>query len=376
MIQADRPHAVRFWDLSPETATVAAISVSITWVIVLLRCFTRLYIVKAFGCDDKLMVLAMVLYTAFGVFATLSARSRTGTLLDQLTNAEYRRVAVYLWICFWFYFFIMAIAKVSIACFLLRLTRVRAHRLVIKGTVVGAAVFGMATMGVAVFQCRPVNYFWDKTISGTCLDPRLYAKISLIINGIASLTSDLVLALTPAWIMAGLQMKWTTKIGLILLMSLGCLCNISVISRWVLLSRNPNPNDPATGLDVAGWTTLEQGMVISAGSLASIWPLARWTRVKLGLSRRTRTADTSASGPIRVRTSTTLAASYQRISQTVSTPPIPLSEMHVSTRCTTTVEEMCPADVHDGCRHLTRVTACKYDSVETLKQVPPVHLRV
>ncbi|KAK3323267.1 hypothetical protein B0T19DRAFT_401603 [Cercophora scortea] len=354
----------RFWDLSPDTKTVAIVSVSLTWLVVLLRIFTRFYIVKAFGIDDKLMTVAMLLYTAFGINITFSATSRTGTLLDQLTNAEYLRVAVFLWVCF-FYFVTIAIAKISIACFLLRLTRVRAHRIVVKSAVVGSCLFGFATMIAAMFQCKPVNFFWDKSIPGSCLNPKLYAKISLIINGVASLSSDLVLALTPAWM----------------------ICNISVIARWVLLSENSNPNDPAHGLDVAGWTTLEQGLVISAGSLASVWPLARWARKKLRPANSPTTLDgtsagTGASGlgQTRIRTSSTVvAASYQRMPQTVydGILPIPLGEIRVQTRCSTTVEEIGPVlqTIGGVVRHVARVTAGQHDSVETLKEVAQVHFR-
>lgn len=45
---------------SESIAIVASISLAISLVTVLLRCFVRVKIMRAFGWDDRLMVLAMV----------------------------------------------------------------------------------------------------------------------------------------------------------------------------------------------------------------------------------------------------------------------------------------------------------------------------
>lgn len=47
-------------DRSPVVKAVAATFCSIAFVTVLLRCYARLFVVKAFGVDDGAMVLSMV----------------------------------------------------------------------------------------------------------------------------------------------------------------------------------------------------------------------------------------------------------------------------------------------------------------------------
>lgn len=44
----------------PELLAVNIVFCSLTGIIVLLRCYTRVFIVKAFGTDDWIMLLAMV----------------------------------------------------------------------------------------------------------------------------------------------------------------------------------------------------------------------------------------------------------------------------------------------------------------------------
>jgi hypothetical protein len=52
-------------DRSLEVKVVAAVFVAIASVTVILRCYVRLFVVKAFGWDDGAMVIAMVFYPPF-----------------------------------------------------------------------------------------------------------------------------------------------------------------------------------------------------------------------------------------------------------------------------------------------------------------------
>jgi hypothetical protein len=49
-------------DRSLEVKVVAAVFVAIASVTVILRCYVRLFVVKAFGWDDGAMVIAMVFH--------------------------------------------------------------------------------------------------------------------------------------------------------------------------------------------------------------------------------------------------------------------------------------------------------------------------
>lgn len=82
-------------DRSLEVKAVAATFMSVASVTVLLRCYVRLRIVKAFGWDDGAMVIAMVCFP----FASVDRRSLTGPVIlfhvlrmhDRRQSIRYRK---------------------------------------------------------------------------------------------------------------------------------------------------------------------------------------------------------------------------------------------------------------------------------------------
>lgn len=56
-------------DRSVEVKAVAATFVSIACVTVILRCYVRLRIVRSFGWDDGVMVIAMVCFSDGALFS-------------------------------------------------------------------------------------------------------------------------------------------------------------------------------------------------------------------------------------------------------------------------------------------------------------------
>jgi hypothetical protein len=55
-------------DRSVEVTAVAAVFMSVATVAVLLRCYVRGFLIKAFGWDDAVMVVAMVYSTVFATW--------------------------------------------------------------------------------------------------------------------------------------------------------------------------------------------------------------------------------------------------------------------------------------------------------------------
>ena len=71
-----------------------------------------------------------------------------------------------------------------------------------------------------VLACTPVAYNWDHTLDGHCnitLDALLYSSMA------TNLATDLYVFILPLPALAGLKMKKSRKIGLILTFMLGAL---------------------------------------------------------------------------------------------------------------------------------------------------------
>ncbi|KAK3323266.1 hypothetical protein B0T19DRAFT_462746 [Cercophora scortea] len=273
-------------DVSPMILVLASLGIGISVVVTILRCATRVWVVKAFGVDDGLMSAAMLTYSVYILLMMVNLSFGLGhTPIGLLPQQNQVIIMRDIWMGYIFYFCTMALAKSSIGWFLLRVTINRTHHQIVY-TAIGATVSScLLAAFVLAFQCAPVNYFWDRSNpgSGVCTEPGTLIKASFYPYGAVTIATDFTLALLPAWIVSHLQMNLKTKLALIGLMALGCLSSSAVIARWVLFARESDPNSSyhATA-EIAAWTMTEQFLIITVGSLATLRPLLGLVRYKLG----------------------------------------------------------------------------------------------
>lgn len=67
--------------------------------------------------------------------------------------------------------------------------------------------------------CRPIRYFWDKSVAGYCSS----ALPALTANFVINLVADIVILIMPVPTFFGLHIPWKQKLGLILIFALGIL---------------------------------------------------------------------------------------------------------------------------------------------------------
>ena len=123
-----------------------------------------------------------------------------------------------------------------------------------------------------MFQCTPVNYFWDKTIKGgTCL-PNALITIGMS-NGVLSFVGDLFILAMPIPMILKLNLNARRKAALIAMFLLGAFVCLTSIFRFVaLLSINVKDltfTQVAPGL----WTYVELGIGITSGNLPLLRPI-------------------------------------------------------------------------------------------------------
>ena len=95
--------------------------------------------------------------------------------------------------------------KTSLILFYYRVFGVaRGFRYTLAGAECIVASYFLACFFVTIFECKPISYFWDKTIPGSCIDQIQFYKW----NGVANLLIDfMILSLT-------IPMVWRLKIAL------------------------------------------------------------------------------------------------------------------------------------------------------------------
>lgn len=136
----------------------------------------------------------------------------------------------------------MVLSKISIGCFLLRISVRRLHTWIIYAAMFISTVACTALFFVTLFQCHPIRFFWEKTIEdGTCINNSVIIALAFLYS-VFTIIADFTFALLPAFLVWNLQLKMRTKIALIPLLTMGCVASAAVVARLPCLPKINSPD--------------------------------------------------------------------------------------------------------------------------------------
>jgi hypothetical protein len=104
----------------------------------------------------------------------------------------------------------VALPKLSILCFYLRIFISRTSRILTYIAIALVLMSWTAFILTGILQCRPVAYQWDKTIPGECLDVIAYSRATCVPNVLI----DLVVMALPLSSIVKLKLPLFKKIAL------------------------------------------------------------------------------------------------------------------------------------------------------------------
>ncbi|KAF2877162.1 hypothetical protein BDV95DRAFT_481101 [Massariosphaeria phaeospora] len=267
----------------PELLAVDILFLAAAVIANLLRCYVRIAMVKAFGVDDWLMAIATLFFVAYCSSSISGVRHGTGRHHSDLSQENIHKAKQSWWLCYLFYCVSMISSKVSIGCFLLRIAVKRIHTLIIYGAMFISIVAGVVFFFVTLFQCHPIYYFWNKTEPGRCISNEVIIGLGYLYSTF-SIISDFTFALLPGFIVWNLQLNRRTKIALVPLLTMGCIASSAVVARTPYLPSFRSADFLWATIDIAIWSSVEQGLAITAGSLATLRPLFHLIANRFGLS--------------------------------------------------------------------------------------------
>jgi len=137
-----------------------------------------------------------------------------------------------------------------------------------------------------LFQCRPINLAWDKSVPGRCLDVNACWFLIVAISVIVDLS--LMAIIFPQ--VARLHIAKHRKIALLVIVNLGWLAIAAGIIRSITLWRGVSGPDPTwISPDISVWTGAEMATYMTCAAVPSTKPILsiifmRWKRLKTGLS--------------------------------------------------------------------------------------------
>ncbi|KAJ5161274.1 hypothetical protein N7492_006666 [Penicillium capsulatum] len=266
---------------------VTTVFMGISFIAVCLRCFVRLRLVKAFGWDDALMVFAMILNILFALCGITGALYGIGQKsLDLRLRGTMETAMFWWWLGQTSYVWVCAVAKISIAVALLRLTVSRVHTLILWAVIGVTSTIGLVFWFMLTLQCRPVSFFWQQVrplmdpaavVHGSCMNLDNIIAIAYVYS-VTATCCDLTLGLLPIFLVWNLQMNTRTKAALAAILGMGCVASAAVIIRIPYLHDYKDEDFLYATANISIWSNVEASLGIAAGSLVTLRPLFRWFR--------------------------------------------------------------------------------------------------
>lgn len=115
----------------------------------------------------------------------------------------------------------MIASKISIGYFLLRITVRRLDIWIIYSVMIVTVLTGIVFFFVTLLQCQPVEFFWDKSLNGSCLDMEIIIALTYLYSAF-SVICDFTFALLPIALIWKLNMDKRSKIALVPIMAMAC----------------------------------------------------------------------------------------------------------------------------------------------------------
>jgi hypothetical protein len=104
-------------------------------------------------------------------------------------------------------------------------------------------IIAMISIFIVFFQCSPTKALWDPMVGGKCWPPHVLNDFSYFLSAYTTMT-DFVLAIVPISAFWKLQMRFSTKIGLCIMVGLTMLSAVVTLIKATYLHLFTDTTDP------------------------------------------------------------------------------------------------------------------------------------
>ncbi|KAE8413272.1 hypothetical protein BDV36DRAFT_304282 [Aspergillus pseudocaelatus] len=245
-------------------------------VVVCLRLYVRMKIVRSSGCDDWTMALAALCSLGGWILYVYKACHGVGHHIQFLDDMERMKLDE---AAFWQVIICsatgIALLKISIALNLLRFSPTRWYTMSLWASIAFVAAYSF--MGAMTFflHCKPMQAHWDKQIKDAkCYSVHLFVVFALI-NTSFNIFTDVLFATIPIPIVWNLRMKRRVRMYLICVFSLGYFTvGLGVIKAVAQLAYS-NETDIFFNDSILFWGLAQFNVGILTACVPSLKPLVR-----------------------------------------------------------------------------------------------------
>ncbi|KAK3936525.1 integral membrane protein [Diplogelasinospora grovesii] len=265
-------HALDGESKKAEIISILSVCCFLSTALVILRVFTRSYVVRAFGPDDWTLVVAQVL--ALGAALTIFMEQHFGlgqhiwTIGDDMVpylESFYASMLVYN--------AAIVTVKISIVLMYRRIFNVGKHmQRATLATLIFLCAWGVALVVTLSQVCIPARAFWEPENvpgGGKCMPLVPVFFVPAVINMI----TDFIIFLMPLPAIRQLQLPLKQKIILSLILCLGLFtCVISIVRLSTLDAAATSSDSTWDNTEAALWSYLELTIAIIAACLPTLRP--------------------------------------------------------------------------------------------------------
>ncbi|PYI24826.1 hypothetical protein BO99DRAFT_439069 [Aspergillus violaceofuscus CBS 115571] len=254
-------------------------------VLVWARLFIRTKIVRAFGLDDRLIAISMILGLVNVIIATVAVHYGFGRHSSTVGHAATERANMTIDIGWIFGILSFAFPKMGVAALL--------HRILVPGFRMQCALWGLTglVMAVAVANilifftsCDPPRALWTTVPGSTCRSSGVIIGFATF-NGVLSAFTDLSLAIYPSVVLWKLQMSLHKKLALCAALGMGAISACAAIIKTTHINALANVSDATyASWSLVLWTNVEADLVIIASCIPTLQPLLEFLLGKRSLA--------------------------------------------------------------------------------------------
>ncbi|KAM5383492.1 hypothetical protein ACJZ2D_001941 [Fusarium nematophilum] len=255
---------------SMEVCIVLAVFSVLSTIVVALRSYTRLVLLRALGFDDGIMLVAQLLTIGTAVAIGLETKYGLGfhtwvqprEYFIPYMKAFYSSVVVYN--------IAMCAVKIAILLQYRRIFASRTMQRITFGGVIFMAAWAITLCFLLTLTCIPVAKFWNSTLPGRCLNSLIIWYVMAGFN----LATDVAIFCLPLPMIRSLQLPRKQKVMLFVVFCLGfftCIISIIRLQTLKLAASTSDPNWDNVG--AATWSFIELNTAIIATCLPTIRPI-------------------------------------------------------------------------------------------------------
>ncbi|PWY96608.1 PTH11-like integral membrane protein [Aspergillus sclerotioniger CBS 115572] len=249
---------------------VTAVLTGFSILIVAMRMYARVGLMKLIGREDYMILISLVLAcTYLGLVAAevhFGLGKHSADLSTHVLKAQLKR----LWAAIPFYNASLIFTKFSILFQYLRIFPDRRFRLACYVALGIVATYGTWAVISGFLNCVPVAKFWNSDVPGYCLN----FEAVWFFNASMNIATDTTLLIMPMPLLSQLQLPRMQKLALMGVFAIGGLVVITSILRLSSLRSVAQSKDTSySNVGAAYWTAAECNVAIICACLPFLRPL-------------------------------------------------------------------------------------------------------